>query len=215
MTTVYVMVMPGQRGRLLPFAKNLDAPAGFTPLWATEDHEQPRAVAGILLFGDDRWSGSFEALDQAHLSDPAWSDALHAHWAYAGRAEPTPADEPGARPPSPDIGWEVAAAVGAAFIDGLGALAATLHLDGPKAPDSIIEDAREAGRRFAAGQRWAQLTGERVDTATLRTRLGVSRQAINQRVASGSLMAVPGARRGSRRGSSGPLRGRTASRCDP
>ncbi len=81
----------------------------------------------------------------------------------------------------------------AAFTEGLGDLADVLGLT---ARDTVDHDhlrhARALGQRFVAQQRWSRVVGERVDTATLRQRLGVSRQALDQRVTSGSLLAVPG-----------------------
>jgi hypothetical protein len=79
------------------------------------------------------------------------------------------------------------AALAAAFADGLRAL------ETDDVSDEMLDDAHRAGERFAAARRWAQLTGDRVDTATLRRRLGISRQALHQRVAAGTVLAVPGA----------------------
>jgi hypothetical protein len=81
-----------------------------------------------------------------------------------------------------------ASTLAVAFREGLG----DLDLAGDDEAAEVVEQAREAGRRFAAAQRWAQLTGDRVDTATLRRRLGITRQALAQRVAAGTIVALPG-----------------------
>ncbi|CAN5725838.1 hypothetical protein BH24ACT5_BH24ACT5_04890 [soil metagenome] len=74
-----------------------------------------------------------------------------------------------------------------AFADGVG----TLTLD-DSAGDEVIEAARQAGHRFAATRRWAQVVGDRLDTTALRAALGLSRQALAKRVEAGTIIAVPG-----------------------
>lgn len=76
--------------------------------------------------------------------------------------------------------------VAEAFLDGL------RGLDDGDVSDDLLDEARRAGRRLVAAGRWARLTGERVDTATLRSLLGISRQALHQRIAAGTVLAVPG-----------------------
>lgn len=78
--------------------------------------------------------------------------------------------------------------IATAFADGVG----TLNLDDATG-DEVIEAARRAGHRFAATRRWAQVVGDRIDTTALRTALGVSRQALANRVGAATIIAVPGA----------------------
>ncbi len=74
-----------------------------------------------------------------------------------------------------------------AFLDGLHGLD-----DTDLANPGLVDEARRAGERLAAGHRWARITGERIDTATARDLLGITRQALHQRVTAGTILAVPG-----------------------
>lgn len=68
-------------------------------------------------------------------------------------------------------------------------------------PDRLMEplvsaEAEELGRRAAmaalAPRLWADVVGDRFTTADLTQMLGVSRQALAKRVASGTLLGIPG-----------------------
>lgn len=73
-----------------------------------------------------------------------------------------------------------------AFLDGLHGL------DDTDMTPTLVDEARRAGERLAAGHRWARIAGERIDTSTARDLLGITRQALHQRVAAGTILAVPG-----------------------
>jgi len=75
----------------------------------------------------------------------------------------------------------------AAFAEGVNDVWASGDID-----EAVIDSARDAGRRFAAGRRWAEVTGDRIDTATARKLLDITRQALHRRIQAGTLIAVPG-----------------------
>ena len=58
------------------------------------------------------------------------------------------------------------------------------------------DEARELGAKAAeevvASARWSQLVGDRIDTSEASRVLGISRQALSKRQASGSLLGLPG-----------------------
>ncbi len=49
-----------------------------------------------------------------------------------------------------------------------------------------------AAEEAIAAARWSQIVGERIDTTELTRSLGVTRQALSKRLASGSLLGLPG-----------------------
>lgn len=59
-------------------------------------------------------------------------------------------------------------------------------------PDEAEEQGRRAAGQVVAPVLWARIAGDSLDTATVSRLLGISRQAINKRLASGSLVGLPG-----------------------
>lgn len=58
--------------------------------------------------------------------------------------------------------------------------------------DEIVRWARRGARATVAPMLWAEAVGDRLDTRAVTLLLGVSRQALNQRLTAGGLLGIPG-----------------------
>lgn len=92
-----------------------------------------------------------------------------------------------------DKGAQTEAVVASAFLDGLKAAQAELGESLRLMPaEDLVRLGQDAAREIVSSLQWSAAVGERLDTTAVTSMLGISRQALANRRASGSLIALEG-----------------------